>query len=80
MREVTDVQVGEEMEAPATEVANQEEGVVQGNVTVITKATVWAQTAATDFSQSWRMEVRDQGDGQLGSRSEPASRLAGGAF
>lgn len=24
MREVTDVQVGEEMEAPATEVANQE--------------------------------------------------------
>ena len=30
---MTDVQVGEEMEAPATEVANQEEGVVQGNVT-----------------------------------------------
>ena len=30
VREVTDVQVGEEMEAPATEIANQEEGWCEG--------------------------------------------------
>ena len=32
VREVTDVQVGGEMETPATDVGNQEEAVVRGKV------------------------------------------------